>query len=333
MTSANPKRGIGTRPLTQAVVAASLAPSIFNTQPWRWRVEDGVAELRADRSRQLHVADPEGRLMILSCGGALHHALVALAAEGYITETDHFPTAADPDLLARIRVIERQPASAETMRQYQSLLNRHTDRRPFADKHVPEAALVELQKAAAAWGAHVQVLRREQVVTLITAASRAESVQMADPAYRAELARWINRAADAEDGVPISTAVGPIPRRVPVREFTFDAHDIRPDAAPGDMYARYAVLSTNGDTPADWLTAGKALSAVLIAAVGAGLAISPMSDVTEVLASRQQLRGLLGGVGYPQIALRIGISAHAEPAPAAGRRDPKTLIDYGEEEN
>jgi hypothetical protein len=50
------------RVLARAAVAALGAPSILNTQPWRWRIGGDVAELRADRDRQVQSIDPDGRL-------------------------------------------------------------------------------------------------------------------------------------------------------------------------------------------------------------------------------------------------------------------------------
>jgi len=47
--------------LTRAATAAGYAPSILNTQPWRWRLEPGRLHLFAERSRQLTVTDPQGR--------------------------------------------------------------------------------------------------------------------------------------------------------------------------------------------------------------------------------------------------------------------------------
>ena len=57
-----------------ATAAARHAPSILNTQPWRWRVSPGRLELFAEPRRHLAVTDPDGRLLLLSCGAVLHHA-------------------------------------------------------------------------------------------------------------------------------------------------------------------------------------------------------------------------------------------------------------------
>src|SRR5579872_7143224 len=81
---------------------AVLAPSGHNRQPWIFRVHDDVVDLFADRSRALPAIDPADREMIMSCGAALFHLLLALRHFGYCDSFTAFPTPAEPDLLARI---------------------------------------------------------------------------------------------------------------------------------------------------------------------------------------------------------------------------------------
>ena len=50
---------------------AARAPSLHNTQPWRFKVSQDALELYADPKRQLRV-DPDGREMLISCGAALY---------------------------------------------------------------------------------------------------------------------------------------------------------------------------------------------------------------------------------------------------------------------
>ena len=92
--------------LAEAATAAGRAPSVHNTQPWRWRVLPDRMELHADRSRQLGVSDPDGRLLMISCGAALHHARVALAAEGWRPVVTRHPRPGDPNLLAQVELGE-----------------------------------------------------------------------------------------------------------------------------------------------------------------------------------------------------------------------------------
>src|ERR687885_111869 len=99
--------------LAKAAAAAGYAPSIHNTQPWRWRVHPDRLELFADPSPQLIAGDPDGELLILSCGTALHHARLALAAEGQAAQVRRFPEPSEPDLLAALVPTGAEPVTPE----------------------------------------------------------------------------------------------------------------------------------------------------------------------------------------------------------------------------
>ena len=87
-------------PLAQAARAAQHAPSAFNTQPGAWRIIGDTLELFADTSRRLEAVDRNGRLLLLSCGAARHHARVVLAA-GLATTVERVPDIDRFELLAR----------------------------------------------------------------------------------------------------------------------------------------------------------------------------------------------------------------------------------------
>src|SRR5262249_13358942 len=127
--------------LVSAAEFAGLAPSIHNTQPWRWRVVGSTLELRAARQRQLGMTDPDAHLLLVSCGAALQHAITALTAEGWRSRVQRIPGRNDEDLLATITLIDRTNASTDAMRSIQVLRVRHTDRRPVSDVPAPPRAI------------------------------------------------------------------------------------------------------------------------------------------------------------------------------------------------
>ena len=86
----------------QVVAAAVWAPSVHNTQPWWFRTRGQEISLYADDGRQLRVADPAGREMMISCGAALFTARLALRSLGYIPETYVLPDPGQPSLVARV---------------------------------------------------------------------------------------------------------------------------------------------------------------------------------------------------------------------------------------
>jgi hypothetical protein len=311
--------------LDSAAREALLAPSIFNTQPWRWRNTGTTLELLADWSRQLTVADPSGQSLIVSCGAALHHARLCLAADGWSASVER--TTGDRDLLARITVDGRVAPDPGAMALRDAISIRRTDRRPYADEPVPPETLDALVEAAAAEGVRTHRVRMDQMPMLAIAVSIAAATEMADPEYRVELMRWTNRPTWSDDGVPADTAVAKVPRRVPVREFVLAPNEGLPVAPGGDRGAVYLILHGEGTGINDWLRAGEALSAVLLTAVSRGLAVAPLTDVLEVAHPRDLVTGLLGGQGVAYVLVRCGFAIDPTPLAAAPRRDATEVID------
>ncbi|MEV0718016.1 nitroreductase family protein [Asanoa sp. NPDC050611] len=299
--------------LAEAANAAGYAPSIHNTQPWRWRVLPDRVQLYADRGRQLTATDPEGRLMVLSCGTALQHARLALLSEGWAAEVDYLPDPARPDLLAEIVPTERTTPPARAMRMVQAMRTRHTDRRPLSDEPLPADTLAALTRAVAGLS-RLHVLTDDQVLELASAAYRAGEIEADDPRIRAELAYWTSRSAPDGTGLPRDVLPAQPPQTtVPARDF--GTAGTRSIGSGHDRHARYALLYGDDDATASWLRAGAALTSLWLTAVGLGVSVVPLSGVIEVTTTRLQLRGILAGVGQPYLVLRLGVAdpAHAGP--------------------
>jgi hypothetical protein len=297
--------------LTGAAAAAGQAPSILNTQPWRWRLEPGRLELFAERSRQLPVTDPQGRLLTISCGAALHHARTALAAAGWSAHVARLPDPDQPDLLAIVTITGPAPVSEAATRLAGAIPLRHTDRRPVSETPLPDAHLNAIAAAARA-DADLHVFTHDQVPDLATAVHRAAAVQADDPSVGAELAYWTGTSAPTGTGIPADVLPDrPAQTTVPGRDF--GRTGTLPIGSGHDRAAIYALLFGTADDPMSWLRSGEALSAAWLTATTLGVSVVPLSDVVEVTYTRQTLRHLLAGLGCPHLVLRLGI-ADTEPA-------------------
>jgi nitroreductase len=310
--------------LAEAARAAGYAPSIHNTQPWHWRVMESSMELRAVRDRQLPITDPIGRMLTISCGAALHHARLALSAEGWQASVERMPDG-DGNLLARIRITGRAHVSPESMRMLQTASIRHTDRRPVSPTPVRSEALESLRQVADAEGAHLHVLRSEDVVTLASAAAHAQSVEDLDPSWQEEMVYWAGGARAAGLGLPDEVIPGTPPATtVPGRDF---GHSGTLPAGEGhDRAAVYAILYGEEDVPVGWLRGGEALSAVWLAAIEHGLSVLPLSAAVEVAETRQQLRRMLSNLGEPFLVLRVGVADPDEAGPPHTPRLPAEQV-------
>jgi nitroreductase len=320
--------GHDTTAVLDAAARASLhAPSVFNTQPWNWRIAGATLELSADPTRRLDSTDPDGRLLLISCGTALHHARTALSAAGFAVRVERFPDSARPELLARIHLGGAVPPDPEAQRMAAAIPRRRTDRRPFGDQQVSEAMLTRLRRFVEYEGAYLHVVPEDQVPMLASSTERAAGAEHDDPAQRAELAQWTNRPAWRGDGVPPTTAVPPTLRRVAVRDFTPDGATAGLSAGTGvDEGATYVIVFGTGDQPADLLRGGEAVSALLLLATAEGLATAPLSESVEVTWPRHLLRGLLADVGEPYLVVRLGYPADRTPLPPAPRRKAAETI-------
>ncbi|MEU7872933.1 nitroreductase [Dactylosporangium sp. NPDC049140] len=309
--------------VAEASIAALRAPSIFNTQPWRWRLTGNHGELWADHTRRLDGLDPHGRLLLLSCGTALHHAAVALLAAGYAADITVLPDLHRPDLVAQVR--QGSPCERHDLL-YRAIYRRRTDRRPFADARPAGAILAELRFAAERHGVRLHLLHYDQLAALAAAVDDAGAFERADPAMCDDVQKWTTRTRPDRDGVSPRSVTGPTDRRIAPRDFAVAAPAAL-DPGPGsDRGTVYVVLAIDGDEPRDWVAAGEALSDVWLTLTARGLAASPISEVIEVEPVRQALGRLLGA-GNPAIALRLGVPVpDSEPVPPAVRRSGTDII-------
>ena len=315
--------------LEMAARAALKAPSVFNTQPWIWRISGSSMQLWSDPARQLENTDPDGHLLLISCGAALHHARIALAAAGRRVQVDRLPDPAQPRLLARLRIDnDTVRVDPETARLAAAIDHRRTDRRAFGAREVPGAVIDRLRQLVEAHGCYLHLVRSDQVCMLAISAELAAAAESEDPDYQAELERWTLRGPWSGDGVPRTTAVVPGLRRVPVRDFAPDGTAGLDVGQGRDQGAAYVIVYGVSTRPVDLLRAGEALSALLLSATADGLSTAPLSDAVEVTWPRHLLRGLLAGTGEPYIVVRLGYRDAERPLPATPRRNADQIIEF-----
>lgn len=312
-----------------ALALAVRAPSVHNSQPWRWRVGDRTVHLFADRGRQLSETDPDGRDLLLSCGAALHHLRVAFAALGWSAEVHRLPNPGEPDHLAAIEPHRHEPTQAE-ISLAAAIPRRRTDRRRHSSWTVPSGYLDDMVTCAADEGTVLRIADGAARDHLAHALFEATQAHASDPAYRIELAAWSGRY-ESYDGVPAASAPSPdeTPGAVPGRPFS-EPHLAQPSGAAGeDDETVLAVISTASDDPMSRLRAGEATSAVLLSATSDGLASCPLTEPLEVAGTRKFVRTHVTGDRFPQMVLRLGWApVNADPLPATPRRPLEEVVHH-----
>jgi hypothetical protein len=298
---------------------ASRAPSIHNSQPWRWRVGTQSLHLYADPDRHLPNTDPDSRDLLLSCGAALHHAVVSLAAMGWQAKINRYPDPLQPSHLAAIEVY-RHPTSELDVVLAASIPRRRTDRRHYAWWPVPAADITLMGSRTARAG--VMLRQVESLPKLQSIVAQAVWQHATDQDYLTELATWSGRYA-SDSGVPARNTPPSDPKSpIPGRLFAGAALAQPPDTEAADDGAVVLALGTKDDSRLARLRAGEATSLVLLTATALGLSSCPVTEPLEIAETREAVRAdVFGAEGYPQMLLRVGWApVNADPLPPTPRR-------------
>jgi len=307
------------RHTTETVLSlATRAPSIHNSQPWRWRVDTDHLELHADPERALPQTDPDARDLLLSCGAALHHAVIALAAHGWQAQVQRLPDPDRPGYLATLRV-RRSTAAGSDVPLAAAIPRRRTDRRVFGTWCVPDADIALMGARAARAG--VMLRQVERLPELQQIVADAVWQHATDREYLTELSTWSGRY-DSLAGVPAHNTPKPDPAaRLPGRLFAGPVLPQPADSSPDQDGAAVLALGTKDDSALSRLRAGEATSLVLLTATTLGLASCPVTEPLEISATRAAVRDdVFGDVGHPQMLLRVGWApVNADPLPPTPR--------------
>lgn len=295
--------------------AAVAAPSMHNTQPWRFEVNGHAIDVFLDGSRALPAEDASGRAMRIAAGAAVFNLRCAAAAMGLDSWYGLAPYRHEPDLVARIVIEPAGTPDPHLARLAGQIPRRHTNRRPSTAVTLTSQNRVDLMRAATDEGAELSWLPQQNVTEVLDHVLMSELREISDWRRSAERARWVG-GSRPNDGVP-SSALGPRSSGYPatVRDLGTAPRDRTRPQARFEPEPAIAVLSTAGDGPADQLTAGLALERVLLTATRDGLSASFLNQPLEYDDLRRAVQRTTGKPGFAHMVIRFATSVPAGSTP------------------
>jgi hypothetical protein len=315
---------------------ATLAPSSHNTQCWKFHLEPDAIAITPDLSRRTPCVDPDDHHLYVSLGCAAENLVQAALAHG-LNAQPRF----DPARGGRI-VVAIEPTKAASSPLFQAIALRQSTRTEFDGKAVSSADLRVLERAGT--GSRIQVIllsERAAMEKVLEHVVAANSAQMSDAAFVAELKQWIRFSSDealrSGDGLYSLTSGNPsLPRWLggalfsmlftPAGENARYARQIRSSAGIA-VFVSHAPAQSREDQRATWVEVGRAYERFALQATALGIRNAFINQPVEVATLRAAFASSLGvGDRRPDLVVRFG---RGPAMPRALRRPLDEVLEGG----
>lgn len=316
--------------LARALVgAAVLAPSDWNTQPWRFEVDPGSIRLLADVQRALPTSDPDRRGLMVSLGAALENLVVAARAYGLQPTVRYRPDEGARGAVAEMTWLDGGPRRDREL--FGALTERRTNRRNYDGRGLMPQIRAQLSAQVADGPRLYWLDGRDALRELADLVHDAVRVSVSNRLFQAERHGWLRSSLqDAElrgDGMPEDALC----MSGPANWFAGHYYDpkswfLRLGAGSLANRAREGVrsagavvlLTTTARDESACLLGGQAYERLALKATQLGLAHQPINAPLELDRFRAPLLRQFGVTGEePLMLVRCG---HDGPVPHTPRR-------------
>jgi nitroreductase len=295
---------------------AILAPSSHNSQPWKFNVSEDEIRLYADKTRWLKVADADQRELHISLGCTLENLLVAAEHFGYGYDVTYFP--GEEDLVAIVKLAPAQASGGQSSRDprlFDAILTRHTNRKPYEDKAIPESALKMFQNQSDDDDIQLYLTSDPEAINKFgDLVVRADKIQYGDPNYRSELGYWLGQGVLGPTGIQAKIA------QLYVVLLDAGSDQTKKDAELVNSTPVLGFISSRENDRTSQVKVGQLFERVWLAAEAEGIRLHPMSQALEVPELKSELAKMVPENGlYLQQTFRLG---YAEPEDGHTPRRP-----------
>jgi hypothetical protein len=310
----------------ELVRLACLAPSSHNTQCWQFGVAGSSVLVTPDLTRRLPVVDPDDHHLYVSLGCAAENLMQAALAYGLQGEVRY-------ENISSVIHINFDPTKAVVSPLFEAITERQCTRSIFDGVPVSLTDLKLLESAGNSVGVRVILLtERQKMDKVLEYVVEANTKQMNDPKFVAELKHWIRfNSSDAEitsDGLSTIASGNPsVPTLVggPLFDLMVDAK------SENDKYASQvrsssgiAVFVSEKNDHKHWVEVGRCYERFALQATALGIRNAFINQPIEDSLVREQFSSYMGiKSGRIDLVVRFG---RAPKMPRSLRRPVADVI-------
>ncbi len=311
------------------IAAAVLAPSDWNTQPWRFEVDGNTIRIVADPRRALPVTDPDRRGMMIALGAALENMLIAARAYGLRPAVIYLPHEGAAGVVAEMSWSVGEARRDRAL--FAAIPDRRTNRREYDGRAIFTQNRAQLTAQVPEGLALHWIDERDPLHAAADLAYEATHAQVMDARAQAEQFAWMrfdDEARKRGDGIAVDALeLGGPANWFAGRYFNPKSWFLRFGAENMAKQARgqvrsagaVALLTSSRRDESQWLMGGQTYERFALKATQLGIAHQPLSAPVEVARFRADLLRLFRAIGdEPLMLVRLGHAKRPDPLPRRG---------------
>ncbi|MBS3902877.1 MAG: hypothetical protein KGZ30_00670 [Anaplasmataceae bacterium] len=287
-----------------------LAPSSHNSQPWSFKIQDGVLEIHKNRERKLPFSDSDDRQLYISLGCAIENIVIAADYCEYsanVQYVDH-----DGDMYARIYFDKVGDKKNGDSKHLIFLIPKRVNNRNKYKKEIISNELLSKFKGYIKEGMRIDFVSDERKKYLAKIAIKAGIRAMEYDQFREELSHYVkNNMTKSEIGMP-GFGMGiptPISFFAPfmVKMFNMNALSKKSDLKLLSEHTPVlVVISMDKDDPRTWMDVGRVYERIALEATSVGLSTAVWAAPIQIDNFYQDLQRCLNILSRPQMFFRLG---------------------------
>lgn len=286
-----------------------LAPSTFNSQPWKCKLNSNVLEIYLDLSKITKKSDKMQRFAHISMGAFIENILVA--ADYFGLRAENKISLDSSDDLKHISTIKFTEDKKNKTLLFESIKKRTTNRSLSENREINEKVIEEINGNYSE-DMEIVVLEEKDKEEIIHISKTGDFNIWSDFGFRKEHVGWVRTNVTRKyDGMPafgvnaglIPSFIAPLMILSPI----FPKFQIKKNMKAIKSTSQFVVLSSR-DSFENWVNVGIVFEKISLMLTKYGISVSPMGQFIEDESARELLNKLVNPSNNfsPQVFFRIG---------------------------
>jgi len=307
-----------------------LAPSGYNTQPWKFKIGNDTLEILPDYTRARLNTDPDYREFFMSLGAAATNLEVSAKNFALSFKKSYRLNDKKRDYAIFYKFNESKNKSTDGHPLFKSISTRHTNRSPYQSEKLPKNLIQTLRNLPYPHDVELNLITRPgDITTFSNLVHQSYFLWYKNQMLVKELESWLrDDLALAKDGLP--TGVLNIYKLAINAKYIMIKKDqsISDRSKYGQSLAKnapaLALLSTRRDTVQDWFQAGEYFELLALTLASHGYSTDFFNQPLVIKKSRRDAARIVGSQFLPQLLFRVGVPT--VKAPKTRRRPLKEFL-------